>query len=185
MPTQLHPWIRPQAGDHTYPLDLPSWCCRFSSFSCLLLRIPPSTVPVPHTRTGCARSPAPMLRLQLRKKAPASMPYIDPLLFISTLSPTLNDLTRNTQHERRRHPNRERHMTASGPLQDPSPHKRSYLHLMLAFSPLCSPAPSLHVAFPQQRLFREILLKSEIASEIASRAPEPAPFRYGEPPRRN
>ena len=69
-PNPATPLERAHPCDHTSPLDLSSWCCLFSNFSCLLRKIPPSTFPDAQTRTGCARLPGPMLRLQLLEKFP-------------------------------------------------------------------------------------------------------------------
>ena len=79
MPPQLYPWKRAQPCDS---LGLSCWCCLLSKFSCLLLKIPPSTFPDAQTRTGCARSPAPMLRLQLRRKGSRQYASNSPLPFI-------------------------------------------------------------------------------------------------------
>ena len=108
--------------------------------SCLLLKHPFRTLPNAQTLSGAAYRPNRLCKCNSVRVSPQ-------LLLQSTQPPTLHHLTRTIQHKRPQHPKREVHSTASGQLQDPSHHNRSYLLLILAFSSLRSRTRPLHVAF--------------------------------------
>ena len=82
-------------------------------------------------------------------------------------------------HKRRQLQKRERHFTASGQLQDPTPYNRSYLLRYLP-SLFMLTQPSLTCCVPTTALVSQDLVETRDCNRDS--VPRSGSFRYGEPP---